>query len=132
MEPRLQLMLGFDLMRAAIDGGHDLLAAWNETVSISTRSAEPMPYVFGGAIACLLLCVAALEDLDLLDAAPPGPRDDFLRSGPAARHAVVNTALDAKDAREIDALATAMVNAVLPYRKHLSFAGRLARVPKTS
>lgn len=131
MEPRLQLVLGFDLMRAAIEGDHDLQAAWDDAMDISIRSAQPLPHVYGGAIAFLLVSVAALEEVDLLEEThPPKPRDDFIHSGPAGRQASVYAGLEANDAAEIDALATAMVTALLPNRKRLSFSGRLARVPK--
>lgn len=132
MESRLQLILGYDLMRAAVDGDHDLQAAWNEAMEISVRGAQPLPHVYGGAIAFLLMSVAALEDIDLLEATPPGPRDYFLHSGFSDRQASVYAALEANDAKEINTLATVMINAVLPNLKRLVPPIRVARVPKTS
>ena len=129
MEPRLQLILGFDLMRAAIEGDHDLRAAWSEAMEISTRSAEPMPHVWGGALACLLYCASALDEAGLLkNINPPAGGGDFLHSGHTTRTASVYAATEANDIASIAAMAGALLFAASNQRECLRFEGRFARV----
>lgn len=126
--PRSQMILGFDLMRAAIDGGHDLLTAWQEAMDISARSAQPLPNVWGGALSCLLLCASELDEAGLLaDIEAPGHYGEFLHAGHAARMARVYAATQANDTQALAAMANVLVHAVGPWRERLSFRGRLAR-----
>lgn len=128
VELRLQLILGFDLMRAAIEGGHDLRAAWVEALDISARGAEPMPHVWGGAMACLLFCAHALDEYGLLrDFNPPAGSGEFLHSGHTARLASVYAATQVPDTVALDAMAGELAHAVWSLRERLSFHGRLVR-----
>lgn len=104
-------------------------AAWVEAMDISTSSAEPMPHVYGGALACLLYCASALDEAGLLkDCSPPAGGGEFLHSGPAARLTSVYAATEANDTDAIVAMAGELVFAVSNHRERLSFHGRFARV----
>jgi len=128
MDPRAQLVLGFDLMRAAIEGGHDLDAAWAEAMDISARSAQPTPYVYGGALACLMFCASALEEVgQLADVDVPGHFEQPLPFGHAARKTAVDAALDANDHAEIIRLAKALIFAIKPERHRLQLGGRFEK-----
>ena len=129
MEPRLQLIVGFDLMRAAIEGGHDLHAAWVESLDLSAHGAEPMHHVWGGALACLLYCARALDEAGLLkDFNPPVGDGIFLHSGHDARVASVYAATQVTNLPAIVAMASELACAVWNWRECLSFHGRVVRV----
>ena len=128
MDPQSQMILGFDLMRAAIVGGHDLPTAWHEAMDISTRSAQPLPHVWGGALSCLLLCASELDEAGLLAGTEVfGRYGEFLHAGHDARIARVYASTQANDTEALAAMASVLVHAVGPWRERLSFSGRLAR-----
>jgi hypothetical protein len=129
VEPRLQMILGFDLMRAAIEGGHDLPTAWQEAMDISTRSAHPLPHVWGGALGFLLLCANELDEAGVLAGIEvPGTYGEFLHAGHDARIARVYAATQAIDTEALATMASVLVHAVAPWSERLSFRGRFARL----
>lgn len=130
MEQRLQLNVGFDSMRAAIQGGHDLSEAWAEVLDISTQSANPMPHVWGGAVACLIDCANALDEFGLLKETPISePYNQILYAGHAARLASILAATKLDDKQPLADMVSTLVSAIGHHRDRLFFAGH-GRLPK--
>ena len=128
MDPRLQLILGFDMMRAAYRGGHDLRTAWKETLDTSTRSAQPLPHVWGGGLAFLLTAVRELEERgvitqDLVDQS----LSDILKVSHAQRLKAVYAATQKSDLRGTFEIVYAMLAVVEQHRDDLSFSGQFTR-----
>ena len=59
MDTSQQIQLGFDQMKAAIAGGHDLFCAFLEAADM-TRHGEN-PHVVSGVLGCFLFCTEAVE-----------------------------------------------------------------------
>lgn len=128
MNPRLQMILGADMMRAALEGGHDLHEAWQEIVETSTCGPKQLPHVWGGALGILMHLADALQERGLLDVdAVEAPQNAILKVNAAERRAIIFAANQANDAKQTFAIVHVLLTAVARNRDGVSIAGRFTR-----
>lgn len=122
-----QVNLGFSQVRAAIVGGHDLKAAFDEIPTM--MGGGERPYVVTGGVGCLLLCIEAIERAGRLpDAVMPGPFD-FIHSGHVARLKACEIAMSKSDFLPISLLVAVMIHCIKPLQSQISFDGKNPRLP---
>lgn len=120
MELKDQANLGFDQMKAAIVGGHNLSESVREIPGM-TGNGERVAVLHGG-ILCLLYCTHVLDAAGLL---PENPDfHDFLHSGSQYRLSVCMKAIDAGDLWALFRLLSVMAGCISLYQSRFSFNGR--------
>jgi hypothetical protein len=118
--------LGFDQMRAAIVGGHDIADAFAELMGMAA-TAKDMSVMQGG-FACLLACLRLIETHMSIDEVLPGsPMAELLAMSPINRADHVDQLLIANRRSEIASLAAMMIGTIKPFTKSFSFSGSLGR-----
>lgn len=133
MKVRDQVKLGFDQIRAAVVGGHDIIEAWLELATMQHNGKTPHSIV--GALGCLLLCIVALEKVEPLPKFEDDRLNQILQGGHDVRLAAYMQALNSKDAKELTYLVSAMAVVVQSRITRFSFIGNVpsvapAAVPK--
>jgi hypothetical protein len=120
MEIRAQHWLGWDHMKAAIEGGHDLNDAWIEVIDMAKFSG--VSHAISGAINCLQACVFVLELAGLPLEATTTEATEFLQSGRVGRLRAVGAAVVVDDdLRALGVLATAMATCISSRRNRIKF-----------
>lgn len=118
--------LGFDQMRAAIVGGHDISDAFAELLEM-TATAKDMSIVQGG-FACLLACILLLErQTSIADVPSVSPIAEFLAMGPQERAEHVDQLLIGNSRTEVASLAAHLICILKPMTALYVFKGRLGQ-----
>ena len=114
MKPLTDAVLGYNQMRAAIAGGHDLVEAWRELGEMvdhcKTRDAV------AGGIFCLMGCVDVMDAAGLLPTLGNAEFDLFLGSGSQHRAVEVMALLEASDKVRLGRLTVMMIDCVVMHR----------------
>lgn len=120
MEIKAQMWLGYDHMKAAIEGGHDLNAAWIEVIDMAKFGG--MVHAISGAINCLQACIFVLELAGLPMKGETTEATDFLQSGRVGRLRATGRAIATPDdLRVLGTLATAMATCISSRRNRIKF-----------
>lgn len=120
MEIRAQIWLGWDHMKAAIEGGHDIHDAWSEVIDMAKLGR--MTHALSGAVNCLQACVFVLELAGLPMEATTTEESAFLQSGHVGRLRAVGAAVIADDdLRALGALAVTMATCISSRRNRIRF-----------
>lgn len=110
----VNMRLGFDQMRAAAVGGHDLGEAFAELMEMAAVSKD-MTIVQGG-FACLLACVHMIEvHTSVVDVAPGSPIAEFLALSPIARAERADQLLMDNRRSEVAHLAAVLIVFIKPF-----------------
>lgn len=122
MKTAVQLTLGFDQIRAAVVGGHDINEAWGEIPELMGDGERDGVLV--GALGCLMFCIEVLERAEPLPEFE-GPLQAFLHGGPAVRHAACTEAAKTKDFKTLCNLVSVMANVIQRNTDRIVFKGRI-------
>ena len=123
MKLLIQVDLGFNQMKAAILGGHNLSEALAELCQMARSSHAP--HAIQGGIGCLLFCVEAIDRSGMLPAVENREWHEFLHGGHAQRVSTCTSALKANDWNKLGHLTAVLTNCIDPHRSRISFNGRL-------
>jgi len=125
MNETSQILLGFNLMKAAVIGGHDPSAAWLEALEISNCTTNPTPHIWGGAMTCLIFCTDALNKAGLLEGiGVPAEYESFIHAAnPGDRLKAVTAATQANDSERIGYLGSLMAACVGARQSCITFDG---------
>ena len=129
MTPHKQASLGFSQMRAAIIGGHDLMAAWAELADMI--HVGKMPNVIVGGLGCLLYCTEAISRAGRLPVVPDDDLNGFLQAAYHVRIQACMAALKAGDVPALGRMVSVMLTVIDMNRTRITFIGSMPSVAPT-
>lgn len=124
MDASQQAKLGFQHMKAALVGGHDLNAAFRE-IGTDMSGRGKRPFVMTGGLGFLLFCTRAIERAGHLPQIPIPDLNDFLHSGHLGRVSACDAMARAGNWLGLCRQAATMVACIAPLREFLTMQGNL-------
>lgn len=124
MNPSQQAKLGFQHMKAALVGGHDLTAAFRE-IGTDMTGQGTRPFVVTGGLGFLLYCTQAIERAGHLPQIPTPDLSAFIHSGHQGRVSACDAMAKAGNLPGLCRLAATMVACIAPLREFLTMQGDL-------
>lgn len=114
-----QVDLGFNQMKAAILGRHNLIDALAELCQMVNTGYAP--HAIEGGIGCLLFCVEAIDSNGLLPVIESREWHEFLHGGHAHRLSICIQALKAHDLNRLGQLTAVLTCCIGPHQSRISF-----------
>jgi hypothetical protein len=126
MDYQKQMDLGFDQIKAAVLGHHDIFDAWFE-ISWDFGSEEKTQYLMGASM-CLTACIAVLKREGCLQSVEGSYASEFFELGDEDRAKRITAAADKSDFEHLNRLAFIMARCITPYQGRITFDGYMPSV----
>jgi hypothetical protein len=116
-----QFQLGYEQIKAAVLGGHDLMDAYNEIEDMS--DGDERKYVLIGSLGCLAACTGAVSVALGLPKGDTPDEETFFGATCLERQWLLKAASDRGDTAAMQWMAAAMARSIQPHSARITFDG---------